>query len=105
MTQPERAAWDDRNHLARECADLRDQMATMRKEYDAAQERAALVIAAHELDSGKTVDEVSERAYDDKDDVLQQVKDRCWSEGYLEGLRAARNGVEALILTEKEQRR
>jgi hypothetical protein len=88
---------DERNDLARQCADLRDQLATLRDEYAAVQERAAAVIAAFELDAGKTVDEVSERAYDDKDLVLDKVKDRCWENGYVEGLKAARNALDDLV--------
>jgi hypothetical protein len=93
---------DDRNDLARQCADLRDRLTALRDEYFEAQERASVLLAAMELDAGKSVDEVSESAYDDKDRVLDVVKDRCWSAGYLEGLKAARRGVEALIVAEKE---
>jgi hypothetical protein len=84
----------DRNELARQCADLRDQLTTLGAEYAAAQERFVVQLAALELDAGKTVDEVSDRAYDDKDLVLQHLMDRVWTEGYLEGLRAAESQVQ-----------
>lgn len=88
---------NERNKIARECADLRNQLSTLREEFLASQERAAVVIAAFELDAGKTVDEVSERAYDDKDQVLDKVKDRCWENGYVEGLQVARNTLDELV--------
>jgi hypothetical protein len=100
--KPAYPAMPDRNELARQCADLRDQLSTLRDEYAQTQERASALLAAMELDAGKSVDEVAERAYDDKDSVLDLVKDRCWSAGYLEGLKAARLDIERLILAEKE---
>ena len=93
---------EDRNRIARECADLRDQLNTLRDEYATAMENAAKQMAAMELDTGKTINDVADRAYDDKDQVLDVVKDRCWTEGYLEGLKAARLGIEHLIAEEKK---
>lgn len=92
----------DRNTLARQLADLRDQMDALREEYAATQERHVAIVAAFELDAGKIVDEVSDRAYDDKDMVVQNLKDRVYSEGYLEGLRSAERQMYELVKQERE---
>jgi hypothetical protein len=87
----------DRNVLARQVADLRDEMAGLRKEYAEHQERHIAIVAALELDRGKTVDEVTDEAYDDKDMVVQNLKDRVFEQGFEDGVRHARNSLDALL--------
>ena len=86
-----------RNELARQCADLRDELDTLKKRFAEYQEAAARDRAALELDAGKSVYEVAETAYEDAYTVLDLVKDRCYEEGEHEGLLRARAALDPLI--------
>jgi hypothetical protein len=104
VTASQQRPYPDRNELARACADLHDELDALKQEFADYQERMVAREAALELDAGKTVDEVADRAYDDKDLVLQLVKDRCYEEGEREGLLRARRAIETLITEARDAR-
>lgn len=86
----------DYNRIARECADLRDAMATAKAEEAEQQERTTRAIAEIRLANGDTVQTVTDEVYEDAYKVLQALKDRVWQQGYSDGLLEARNAMERL---------
>lgn len=87
----------DYNTLARENADLRDELHTLKDNITEEQEHYARAIAEARLSAGISPDEVYEDAYK----VLDRLKDRCWNNGCLDGLRAARNSIDTLLYSEQ----
>lgn len=90
-----------RNALARECADLRDSMATLKAEQAERQEATTRALAEIRLSTGKSVEDVTDEVYEDTHKVLQALKDRVWEQGYRDGLHEARNAMNQLYDRER----
>lgn len=86
----------------REAVDARDELATFRAERAEEQERYARALAELRLASNDNVDYVTDQIYEDAYKVLDRLKDRCWNEGYLEGIRACRIELDKLSARESE---
>jgi len=93
---PRRPTLGDWNRIARENADLRDEMATLRAEQAELQERWGRAIAEVRLAAGLTAAEVTDEVYEDAYDVLQRVKDRCWEQGRAAAIVELRGALDAL---------
>jgi hypothetical protein len=94
---------EERNRLARECSDLRDQLARERGERAEEQERWAKQWAEELLAGGKQPAEVTDIIYEDSHKVLETLKDRLWWNGYVEGIRSARNSLDEFLISEKQE--
>lgn len=92
----------ERNAIARQHADALDDLAALKDEFAAFQERVVLDMAALRLATGKSIEDVSDTAYDDKEQVAQRLKDKCWNEGYIEGLYSAARHLDDYRITENE---
>ena len=92
----------ERNRLARQCADLRDSLDTLKAEASSAQQRHVEQLALHRLPD-MTVEEVAERLYQDEGRVWQILKEQLFHEGYIEGLAAARAATTALHLNAERE--
>lgn len=79
----------ERNRLAREVADLKDEIAALRDEYARSQELNLIERARLQVAAGGTEDSISDEARDDGERIAQIVLDKVWHEGYLDALHHA----------------
>lgn len=93
----------DPNILARQLADLRDEMETLRSEVARAQENWLVERARLEAAAGMTVDDIPEHLWEDGPRIAQACLDRVWDAGFRDGLQVAGQKIHALLKELEQQ--